>query len=126
MEYLLNNAKESIQIYAHNFSDTNMWNILKSQKTKWVSVEMIFPDLKKVASNENEIQDFKENNISIKILDKPEIHAKLILVDNRYLYIGSVNFSPSSIDKNREIWLLIKNPEIVMQIKELFKADFAK
>ena len=64
---------------------------------------MIFPDLKKVASNENEIQDFKENNISIKILDKPEIHAKLILVDNRYLYIGSVNFSPSSIDKNREI-----------------------
>lgn len=126
MEYLLKNAKQSIQIYAHNFSDENIGEILKQQKDNGVSVEMIFPDLKKVASNDNEIQDLQQNNIALKILDKPEIHAKMILIDEQYLYIGSVNFSPFSIDKNREIGLLIKNPEIISQIKEIFKADFAK
>jgi len=66
-------------------------------------VEMILPDLKKVSSNENEIKLLKENNIDLKIIDKPEIHAKSLLIDETYLYIGSVNFSSYSIDKNREI-----------------------
>lgn len=126
IEYLLKNATKSIQIYAHNFSDESITNILKDKKKNSVSVEMIFPDLKKVASNENELKDLQENNISIKILDKPEIHAKMILIDGKYLYIGSVNFSPSSMDKNREIWLLIKNPDVIAKIKEIFKADFVK
>jgi phosphatidylserine/phosphatidylglycerophosphate/cardiolipin synthase-like enzyme len=33
----------------------------------------------------------------------PKIHAKSILFDEKYLYLGSINFSKYSLDSNREI-----------------------
>jgi phosphatidylserine/phosphatidylglycerophosphate/cardiolipin synthase-like enzyme len=45
------------------------------------------PDLKKVSSNENEIKFLQKNGINIKLVDKPGIHAKSILIDEKYLYI---------------------------------------
>lgn len=124
IEYLLKNAQKSIKVYAHNISDNSVLNILLEKQKSWVEVEMILPDLKKVSSNENEIQLLKENNIDLKIIDKPEIHAKSLLIDETYLYIGSVNFSSYSIDKNREIGLIIKNKEIISQFLDIFQDDF--
>jgi phosphatidylserine/phosphatidylglycerophosphate/cardiolipin synthase-like enzyme len=34
-----------------------------------------------------DINKLKENNIKIKIIQKPKIHAKAILIDNKYLYL---------------------------------------
>lgn len=126
LEYLLKNAWKSIKIYAHNISDNSVLNILLEKQKSEVDVQMILPDLKKVSSNENEIQLLKENNINLKIIDKPEIHAKSILIDEKYLYIWSINFSSYSMDKNREIWILIKNEDIIKQFLDIFTSDFEK
>lgn len=126
IEYLLKNAKKSIKIYAHNFSDTSVMDILFQKQKENIDIKMIFPDFKKVASNQEKVEKLQENNIAIKIVDKPEIHAKAILIDDEYLYIGSINFSSYSIDKNREIGLLIKNREILSQFLDIFEADFHK
>ncbi len=126
LEYLLKNAWKSIKIYAHNISDNSVLNILLEKQKSEVDVKMILPDLKKVSSNENEIQLLKENNINLKIIDKPEIHAKSILIDEKYLYIWSINFSSYSMDKNREIWILIKNEDIIKQFLDIFTSDFEK
>jgi hypothetical protein len=48
---------------------------------------MIFPDLKKVASNKEEITILQNSKIDLKIINTPEIHAKAILIDEKYLYI---------------------------------------
>lgn len=66
-------------------------------------VQMVLPDLKKVSSNSNEIEFLKQHQIPYVLVDKPEIHAKSLFIDGQYLYIGSVNYSPSSMDENREI-----------------------
>lgn len=126
LEYLINNAKESIEIYAENFSDENIINLLISKQKSWIQIKIILPDLKKVSSNAWEVELFKQNNINVKLLTKPEIHAKSILIDNKYLYIWSVNFSASSMDKNREVWFLIINNEIIKKFQDIFKDDFDK
>lgn len=41
--------------------------------------------------------------MSLSVPEKQKIHAKAILVDKTYLYIGSINFSRYSFDENREI-----------------------
>lgn len=124
LEYLLKNAKKSIKIYAHNISDNSILNkIIQKNKDK-IEIKVILPDLKKVPSNENEIKLLEENGVNLKLIDKPEIHAKAILIDDSYLYIWSVNFSSSSMDKNREIWLLLKNKEIIKQFLDIFSSDF--
>lgn len=126
LEYLLNNTKKTIKIYAHNISDNSILNILLEKQKSWVEIKMILPDLKKVPSNENEIELLKKNNINLKMVDKPEIHAKSILIDEKYLYIWSINFSSYSMDKNREIWILIKNKDLIKQFLDIFNSDFEK
>lgn len=48
-------------------------------------------------------------------IDGPEkftLHTKLILIDHRYLFVGSLNMDPRSIDINAEMGLLIDSPEM--------------
>lgn len=126
LEHILENAQQSIQIYAHNFSDKSVRDLLVEKQKSWIKVQMVFPDFKKVASNDEIVWYFQENNIDITIVDKPEIHAKSILVDERYLYLWSINFSQYSMDKNREIGILLKNEDIIKQFLDMFHTDFHK
>ena len=46
---------------------------------------------------------------------KPEsltLHTKLMLIDERYLFVGSLNLDPRSIEINAEMGLLIDSPEM--------------
>jgi phosphatidylserine/phosphatidylglycerophosphate/cardiolipin synthase-like enzyme len=51
------------------------------------------------------------------------MHSKAVLVDNKYLFIWSENFSSPSLDENREMWILLKNNEIIEKFNILFKND---
>lgn len=44
--------------------------------------------------------------------DQFTLHTKLILIDRRYLFVGSLNMDPRSIDINAEMGLLIDSPEM--------------
>jgi phosphatidylserine/phosphatidylglycerophosphate/cardiolipin synthase-like enzyme len=49
-----------------------------------------------------------------------------MLIDGKYLLIWSMNLSSNSLDKNREVWIiLIDNPQI-KQFKEQFDKDREK
>jgi phosphatidylserine/phosphatidylglycerophosphate/cardiolipin synthase-like enzyme len=61
--------------------------------------------------------------IEIIVLPKYKMHAKAILIDDKYLFIWSINFSDYSIDKNREVWILLKNTDIIDKFLDIFKQD---
>jgi putative cardiolipin synthase len=43
------------------------------------------------------------------------LHTKLMLIDERYLFVGSLNLDPRSIEINAEIGLLIDSPQMAKQ-----------
>jgi cardiolipin synthase len=51
------------------------------------------------------------------------IHAKEIIVDDHEAFVGSQNFSPTSLDANRELGMITANPGIVTQLAHTFAAD---
>jgi phosphatidylserine/phosphatidylglycerophosphate/cardiolipin synthase-like enzyme len=51
------------------------------------------------------------------------IHAKEIVVDDREAFVGSQNFSPTSLEANRELGIITANPQIVTQLAQTFAAD---
>jgi cardiolipin synthase A/B len=53
------------------------------------------------------------------------IHAKLILVDRRTVFIGSQNFSRQSLLYNRELGIVAENPELAAAAGHTFNSDFA-
>jgi len=52
------------------------------------------------------------------------LHAKVMVVDNESVLIGSANLDPRSFRLNTEIGLLINSPAFARQVREAFSLDF--
>jgi putative cardiolipin synthase len=52
------------------------------------------------------------------------LHAKLMVVDNETVFIGSANFDPRSLRLNTETGLLIYSEELAQQVVDAISVDF--
>ena len=118
-DILFNSAKISLQMYIPSVWDEFLEKILYLKNKKNIDLEIIFWDRK---TNIENIQILKNAWIRVKV--QKNIHAKAFLVDEKILYIWSVNFNKNSINQNREMWLLLKNPEIIKKFLVFFNQDF--
>jgi cardiolipin synthase C len=55
-------------------------------------------------------------------LESLTLHTKLIAVDRRYLFVGSLNIDPRAIDINTEMGVLIDAPKMTAAVVERFMA----
>lgn len=56
---------------------------------------------------------------------KPYVHAKVAVVDGKWAYVGSANFTANSLDHNREVGLIL--PLIgARTLTTIFERDFEK
>ncbi len=51
---------------------------------------------------------------------RARLHAKALVVDGRYLLVGSMNLDPRSIDLNSELGLLLNSPALAQDVLRLF------
>ena len=132
-------ARNSIQIYAQYLKDEQLLNVIKKQADKWVKIEIVLSknwyrdyveknDICWVEEvSDKQCREFIHENIIVwTINNKAKMHSKAILVDSKYLFIGSINVSTSSIDKNREMWILLTNRKIIQKFLEIFTKDSSK
>jgi phosphatidylserine/phosphatidylglycerophosphate/cardiolipin synthase-like enzyme len=52
------------------------------------------------------------------------IHAKAVVADGTSLFLGSQNFSESSLDYNRELGIITSDPALVGAVSQTVGADF--
>lgn len=123
LEYLVSNAQESIDFYFPYIADNDFEELLFIASEKWIKIRWIVEE-KFYQENLDIIKKFSDHNISIHFLDTNKLHAKMILVDWRYVYVGSINFSRYSFDENREVGIIIANNKIIKQIQNIFESDF--
>ena len=120
---LVSSAQESIQIYSQTFSDDTLEQELSEAVQNWIDVEIIFPELDQISSNQESYDIFTKAWVTVHTMKKPKLHAKAMLIDKKYLYLWSINFSYYSIEENREIWVIITNPEIIDKFLWVYKSD---
>lgn len=118
---LLEKAENEIKIYIPYFSDEEIVEkIINLKKEKDLEIIAIIP--KTAVEDENTIKLIR-NWIKIYEIPKYKLHSKAILVDEKYLFIWSVNFSEYSFDKNREIGILTKEEKIISKFIDIFEND---
>jgi phosphatidylserine/phosphatidylglycerophosphate/cardiolipin synthase-like enzyme len=123
IEYLLNNVKEKIDIYIPYIQDDEMEELLMNKIKNWIKISIIISE-DWYKDNEIKMNKLEKKWIKIKIMKNFTMHSKAILVDNKFLFIWSTNFSIYSIDKNREIWILLKDKIIIEKFINIFNKDF--
>ncbi|MFZ2150463.1 MAG: phospholipase D-like domain-containing protein [Candidatus Absconditicoccaceae bacterium] len=118
IEDMLNNAKESIYIQTQYITDFGVFEILKN-KSNLSGFQIIVAD---TDDNDDLLSYF--GPAKVKKLKKPYVHAKMILIDNKYLILGSMNLSQYSLDKNREIGIVLIDQSLIDQFKKQFDRDW--
>jgi phosphatidylserine/phosphatidylglycerophosphate/cardiolipin synthase-like enzyme len=51
---------------------------------------------------------------------RARLHAKAMVIDGRYLLMGSMNLDPRSIDLNTELGLVVMSPALAQDVLRLF------
>lgn len=118
IEKLLSSAKESIIIQTQYINDPALIDILMSKKLK-------LPEIKILVSNTTASTEMEAYMGDLARKEKKEyLHAKTILIDHKILLLGSMNLSTNSLDKNREIWILLTDPSLIRQFVWQFTKDW--
>lgn len=120
---LINNAKEKIVVEMEVLADKNIIDLL-TEKSKSVEVRIIIPPKEDISSNKKAIEKFEKNGVQFRVLKNPYPHAKLILIDNEKAYVGSVNLSTQSMDENRELGIILTEPQSIVTLYSTFEKDW--
>ena len=127
MIYLIDSATSTLKIYNEEMDDTDITNALvaAAKRGVHVQIDMTYATNWKPAfiMLENAGVDVRTWASSSKIL---YIHAKMILADNVHVFLGSENFSDTSLNKNRELGLVLTSPVIIQQLNDVFDGDWAR
>jgi len=66
------------------------------------------------------INKLHDNGAIITYLKKPYQHAKVLIIDDKMAYIGSINFSRQSMEENREVGIMTINTNIINKVINTF------
>ena len=96
------------------------------EKAKTAQIRLLTPTANQISSNVDSLKKLKAGGVLVKTLSSPYIHAKLILVDDQKAYVGSVNLSTQSMDKNRELGIIIQRSDTINTLFSSFQKDWDK
>jgi len=121
---LIQGAKQRLYIESEELgNDRPVLNALASAARRGVQVEVVLPSNLSQGDRRN-AQELVKARAQVRYLSQPYPHAKLIIADGQ-AFLGSQNISVSSLDKNREVGLLLTGSP-VGQAVQWFERDFAK
>lgn len=119
IENMLNTAKESIIIDTQYINDASIIDILSKQQKKLKEMKLLVADITTNDMVQWLLPDYTKK------YKQQYLHAKMILIDHNLLLLGSMNLSANSLDKNREIWILLTDPTLISQFTTQFTKDWS-
>jgi len=127
---LINKAKNSIKIYQQDITDHGIMERLLQSAKNGIKIELIMsPHPFGVNNPDNNIKNQKDLAAaggSVYLINTVNVHAKVLIIDDQTMYLGSTNFYQPAIDKNRTVGLVIQNNAIIAKILEVFESDKTK
>ncbi len=123
---LISSAQTSLIIEAEELFDTNIAQAIASDAQRGVQVEVVLPAPQtQPDSNGSGIATIKAAGAQVKEDPQLIMHAKMLVVDGKQAFVGSENFSSTSLDSNRELGLLFSDPQIISTLQQTFNQDWS-
>jgi cardiolipin synthase len=121
---LIDSAQVSLDIYAEVIRDQEVVDHLEAAAGRGVRVRVIVsPDADPVA--DRILTELMSRGIEVRLLPSLYVHAKATVVDSAHAFVGSQNFTATSLDENREVGIIVSDRVAVARLLATFEADFA-
>jgi cardiolipin synthase A/B len=120
---LIGGAREALALETEELTDRAMIDALLSARARGVAVTLAWPG--PAAGAGQAFTALAAAGATVRAVAAPPIHGKVVVADDRTLYLGSVNLSPTSLDHNREVGLLLSQPDVAARVGAIVAADSA-
>lgn len=118
-------TSKTLDVEMEEINDTEMTQRIAAAAKRGAKVRVIVPKTTTTAMTTS-LDTLAAAGVSVRVLSTPSVHAKMALSDGKLAYVGSVNLSLSSLDKNRELGVLTDTVAAISKMQATFDADFAK
>jgi phosphatidylserine/phosphatidylglycerophosphate/cardiolipin synthase-like enzyme len=124
---LIGGAERTIEVYAEVVRDEEILDALTAAEERGVQVRLVVSEEESEDDDRGrtEREQLADAGVEVRFLPRLYVHAKIVLVDRERAYLGSQNFTATSLDQNREIGVIVDDPAGVATISQVFEADFA-
>jgi phosphatidylserine/phosphatidylglycerophosphate/cardiolipin synthase-like enzyme len=122
---LIESARTSIDVYAEVISDREFISAIERALDRGVRVRIIMTQSYGQDMLQEPVGELVRHGAELHILAIPYIHAKLIMVDGQQAFIGSQNYTSTSMDQNREVGVVISGVSNLERLARVFDRDFA-
>jgi len=122
---LINSARYTLDIYNEEMDDSAVTSALGAAARRGVDVKVVM-----TASSDwdSAFKSLTGAGVHVRTYKQDAslyIHAKMILVDGRRVFLGSQNFSAGSLDDNRELGIILSTAAIIRSLERTFAGDYA-
>lgn len=122
---LISSAKHSLLIEAEEMNDSSIEQAIASAAQKGVQVQVILPSPSGSSdSNQSGIDAIKQSGTKVREDPRLYMHAKIIIVDGKKAFVGSENISTQSLDKNRELGIIVSDGNVLNTLQQTFQVDW--
>jgi phosphatidylserine/phosphatidylglycerophosphate/cardiolipin synthase-like enzyme len=123
---LIDMAKQSLDVEVQSISDAAVVEAILAAHKAGVATRLIIDgNFAPSPSQADAIAKLKAAGVPIRSLKNPDIHAKTIVVDKKYAFVGSQNFTSNALFNNREVGLVIDSATESAKITASIEKDFA-
>lgn len=120
---LIDSARVSLDIYLEVIRDQEIVEHLMAAAGRGVLVRVILSPDEQPAAIRIEAE-LVGGGIEVRRLTAPYVHAKAVIVDSVRAFVGSQNFTATSLDENREIGLIYDDRVALARLLATFEMDF--
>jgi len=116
---LIAGARYTLDIYAEDVYDAASIQALAGATRRGVRVRLVYAGL-------GDAEGLSGIGARVARVASPYIHAKAIVADGATLFVGSENLSATSLDRNREVGLLMRDRVAIAEVERAFDQDLRR
>jgi len=122
---LIDSARTSLLVENEEMGDSAVTGALEAAAARGVEVEVVMTDSSSWSAAFGQLVGAGVKVRTYAGSAPLYIHAKAVVADGASLFLGSQNFSTSSLDYNRELGVITHDPALVGSVTQTVSADFA-
>jgi phosphatidylserine/phosphatidylglycerophosphate/cardiolipin synthase-like enzyme len=123
---LINSTQKTLLIEAELMRDNGIVQALVDAAKRGVNVRAILPARRSSSgiNNNDGIRTIKQGGVQIRELSQLYMHAKIIVADGQRAFLGSENISTASLERNRELGIIVSDQKVLDTLQQTFWHDW--
>ena len=119
---VIDGAQHTLLVESMQFADTGVREAVKRRIDAGVEVRALLADATWITANAEAATYLKNLGVTVKYI--PHLHTKVLVADGKTAYLGSENFSYTSLENNREVGAILVDAPSITPLVDTFEKDW--